>query len=164
MRWIGCHGISGRLAIVPHAVDHAVSPCRQQPGLRTPLRAAGSLDRGGDDLAAIGLMRYPQLRIVYVASIRVMAAATFVTWQGAPSLLSATATALSIIGRMQGDERRLRLSLLASTPFWAGDVLVASFPGLIAWRPARRCCNGARPMGSSAHCRLGLAASSCGVA
>jgi hypothetical protein len=34
---------------------------------------------------------------------------------------------------MQGDERRLRLSLLASTPFWAGhDVLVASFPGLIA--------------------------------
>jgi Bacterial inner membrane protein len=122
------------------------------------------LDRGGDDLAAIGLMRYPQLRIVYVASIRVMAAATFVTWQGAPSLLSATATALSIIGRMQGDERRLRLSLLASTPFWAGDVLVASFPGLIAWRPARRCCNGARPMGSSAHCRLGLAASSCGVA
>ena len=24
MRWIGCHGMSGRLAIVPDAVDHAV--------------------------------------------------------------------------------------------------------------------------------------------
>jgi hypothetical protein len=55
------------------------------------------------------------------------------TWQGVPSLLSATATRLSIIGRMQGDERRLPLSLLASTPFCAGhDVLVASLAGLIA--------------------------------
>ena len=84
-------------------------------------------------LAAIGRVRYPKLRILYVALIPVMAAATFATWQGVPSLLSATATAFSIAGRLQGGERRLRLLLLASTPFWAGhDLLVASFPGVIA--------------------------------
>jgi len=113
MRWIGCHGMSGRLAIVPDAVDHAVGLCRNNLAFAVHY---GLLDHwtavamnglmAVQTLAAIGLMRNPQLRIVYVAPIPVMAAATFVTWQAVPSLLSAAATALSIIGRMQGDERR----------------------------------------------------------
>ena len=87
MRWIGCHGMSGRLAIVPDAVDHAVGLCRNNLAFAVHY---GLLDHwtavamnglmAVQACAAIGLMRYPQLRTVYAAPIPVMAAATFVLY------------------------------------------------------------------------------------
>jgi hypothetical protein len=84
-------------------------------------------------VAAIGLVRYPRLRLGYFAVMPVMVGVAFLTWQGSPSFLSAAATALSTLGRMQGSETVLRTLLLASTPFWAGhDLVVGSLPGVIA--------------------------------
>ena len=84
-------------------------------------------------VAAIGLVRYPRLKLAYFAIVPLMVCATISTWQGLPSSLAAAATALSIAGRMQGNETFLRGLLLASTPFWAThDLLVGSLPGLIA--------------------------------
>jgi hypothetical protein len=84
-------------------------------------------------VVATGLVRWPQLRVVYYALMPVVAGASFATWQGWPSLLSTAATTLSTIGRMQRNERLLRALLLASMPFWAAhDLLVGSLPGLAA--------------------------------
>jgi hypothetical protein len=84
-------------------------------------------------VAAIGLVRYPRLRLAYFALVPAMAGVTFLTWQGSSSFLSATAAALSTAGRMQGSQTLLRILLLGSTPFWAGhDLVVGSLPGLIA--------------------------------
>ncbi len=88
---------------------------------------------GVQTVVAIMLVHLPQLRWVYYALMPVLALASLATWQGLPSFLSAAATALSTIGRMQTSETRLRLLLLASTPFWAAhDLIVGSLPGLIA--------------------------------
>jgi Bacterial inner membrane protein len=91
----------------------------------------------------------------------VLALASVITWQGLPSLLSATATTLSTIGRMQTNDTALRVLLLTSTPFWAAhDLIVGSGPGLIAdvlsmaigammllrRSPAMRTAPGRRPM------------------
>jgi len=82
---------------------------------------------------AIPLERAPQLRWAYYAVIPALALASVLTWQGLPSLLSVTATALSTLARLQTQERGLRLLLLASTPAWAlHDVIVGSVPGLAA--------------------------------
>ena len=84
-------------------------------------------------VAAIVLVRRPELRPAYFALMPVLAAVSFATWQGLSSLLAAAATALSTIGRMQINETALRLFLLASTPFWtAHDLVVGSLPGLVA--------------------------------
>ena len=84
-------------------------------------------------VAAIGFVRFPQLRLAYFALVPVLVCAAAVTWQGAPSLLSAAATSLSTIGRIQHNETFLRALILASTPFWAGhDLMVGSLPGLLA--------------------------------
>jgi hypothetical protein len=84
-------------------------------------------------VVAIGLVRWPSLRLGYYALMPAVAAISFATWQGLPSLLAAAATMLSTIGRMQGNETVFRGLLLASTPFWAAhDLLVGSLPGLIA--------------------------------
>ena len=84
-------------------------------------------------VVAIMLVRRPRLRWAYYALMPVLAVAGIVTWQGLPSFLSAVATTLSTIGRMQTNERALRVLLLASTPFWAAhDLIVSSLPGLTA--------------------------------
>ena len=84
-------------------------------------------------VVAIMLDRRPKLRWAYYALMPVLALAGLVTWQGLPSLLSAAATTLSTIGRMQTNETTLRLLLLASTPVWAAhDLVVGSLPGLVA--------------------------------
>jgi Bacterial inner membrane protein len=83
--------------------------------------------------AAIGLVRWPRLRLAYYLLMPVVAGASLATWQGVPSLLAAAATALSSIGRMQSNETFLRALILASTPFWAAhDSVVGSLPGLVA--------------------------------
>jgi Bacterial inner membrane protein len=79
------------------------------------------------------LVRLPRLRWAYYALMPVLAMASLITWQGLPSFLSAAATTLSTIGRMQSSETVLRVLLLASTPFWtAHDLVVGSLPGLVA--------------------------------
>jgi hypothetical protein len=84
-------------------------------------------------LAAIWIVRSPQLRWIYYALIPLLAALSLATWHGLPSFLAAMATAFSTIGRMQGNETIMRVLLLASTPFWAAhDLAVGSLPGLIA--------------------------------
>jgi len=83
--------------------------------------------------AAIGIERWPRLRIAYFALIPVVAGATLVTWHGWPSMLAAAATALSTIGRIQRNEMLLRAMLLATTPLWAmHDLAVGSLPGFVA--------------------------------
>jgi hypothetical protein len=84
-------------------------------------------------VAAIWLVRSPRSRLAYYALMPVVAGAALASWQGAPSFLSAAATTLSTIGRMQLNETAFRALLLASTPLWAAhDWLVGSLPGLIA--------------------------------
>jgi Bacterial inner membrane protein len=84
-------------------------------------------------VVAILLVGRPRLRWAYYALMPVVAAASLITWQGWPSFLSAAATTLSTIGRMQANEVVLRALLLASTPFWAAhDLAVGSLPGLVA--------------------------------
>jgi Bacterial inner membrane protein len=82
---------------------------------------------------AILLVRTPRLRWAYHALAPALALASLMTWQGLPSFLSAAATALSTLGRLQTNEVILRALLLASTPFWAAhDLVVGSLPGLVA--------------------------------
>jgi hypothetical protein len=84
-------------------------------------------------IVAIWLIRWPRLRLAYYALMPVVAGASIATWQGSPSFLSAVATTLSTIGRMQRNETFLRALLLASAPFWAvHDLIVGSLPGLVA--------------------------------
>ena len=84
-------------------------------------------------VVAILLVRLPSLRWAYYALMPVLALASVLTWQGLPSFLSAAATTLSTIGRMQTNEIVLRVLLLASIPFWtAHDLIVGSLPELIA--------------------------------
>jgi hypothetical protein len=84
-------------------------------------------------VVAIMLVRQPRLRWAYYALMPMLVLASVVTWQGVPSLLAAAATTLSTIGRMQTNDVILRALLLAATPFWAvHDLIVGSFPGLIA--------------------------------
>ena len=88
---------------------------------------------GVQTVVAIALVHRPGLRFVYYTLMPVLVLATFVTWQGLPSVLSLTATMLSTVGRMQTNETALRVLMLASTPFWAAhDLVVGSLPGLIA--------------------------------
>jgi Bacterial inner membrane protein len=95
--------------------------------------AAMNMGLGVQTLVAIGLVRQPRLRWAYYALMPLLLAATAMTWQGWPSLLSATATALSTLGRMQRNETALRILMLASAPFWAAhDLMVGSLPGLVA--------------------------------
>jgi hypothetical protein len=83
--------------------------------------------------AALGLAGSPRQQLGHLALMTVMAAIAALTWQGLPSLLSAAAALLSMLGRMHGKDTLLRALLLAALPFWAGhDVLVGSLPGLIA--------------------------------
>lgn len=88
---------------------------------------------GVQTLVAMGLERRPRLRSLYCALIPLLLGAAAMTWQGRSSLLAGTATALSTLGRMQGNETALRILLLASAHVWsAHDLLVGSLPGLVA--------------------------------
>jgi len=88
---------------------------------------------GVQTVVATWLVRWPWLRWPYYALMPALGAASLATWHGLPSVLAATATALSTIGRMQRNELVLRMLLLASTPCWtAHDLMVGSLPGLVA--------------------------------
>jgi Bacterial inner membrane protein len=88
---------------------------------------------GAQTVVVIMLVRQPRLRWAYYALMPVLTFASAVTWQGVPSFLAAAATTLSTIGRMQTNDVILRVLLLAATPLWVvHDLIVGSFPGLIA--------------------------------
>jgi hypothetical protein len=69
---------------------------------------------GVQTVVAMMLVRQPGLRWAYYALMPVLALASVVTWDGPPSFLSAGATTLSTLGRMQTNETVLRVFLLAS--------------------------------------------------
>ena len=88
---------------------------------------------GVQTVVAIWLVRWPRLRWAYYALMPALGGASLMTWHGLQSVLAATATVLSTIGRMQRNELVLRMLLLASTPCWtAHDLMVGSLPGLAA--------------------------------
>lgn len=88
---------------------------------------------GVQTVVALGLARCPRLRWTYYALIPVLLVTAAITWQGWPSLLSTSATTLSIFGRIQANEFALRALMLASAPLWAAhDIWVGSLPGLLA--------------------------------
>jgi Bacterial inner membrane protein len=59
---------------------------------------------GVQTVVAIWLVRWPRLRWAYYALVPALGAASLITWHGLPSVLAATATALSTIGRMQRND------------------------------------------------------------
>src|SRR5262249_4648640 len=65
-------------------------------------------------VVAIIRVRQPRLRWAYYALMPVLVLAGVITWQALPSLLAATATTLSTIGRMQTKDVVLRLDLTRS--------------------------------------------------
>jgi hypothetical protein len=88
---------------------------------------------GVQTMLALLFVDVPRLRWLYYALIPAPIAIGLMTWHGMPSLLAATATMLSTLGRMQRGEQALRVLLLASAPVWAAhDLVVGSAPGLIA--------------------------------
>lgn len=70
-------------------------------------------------------------RRVGLVFLPVVAAISYATWIGVPTLLAFTAVALIMIGRLQSDTLRLRILLLAAAPFGMGyDLLVGAAPAL----------------------------------
>ena len=87
---------------------------------------------GAQTLVAIWLERWSGLRWVSYAFMPLLLWATAMTWHGRASLLSAAASALSALGRMQRNETALRVLWLASAPVWAAHSCGGIAPGLVA--------------------------------
>ena len=82
---------------------------------------------------AMHLVERPRLRWVYYSLIPALAVVIPITWHGLPSLLAGFAAALSAVGRLQVNERYLRIWLLTSATVWLGhDFIVGSLPGMVA--------------------------------
>jgi hypothetical protein len=74
----------------------------------------------------------PELRFLGVACLPTVAAISYATWCGLPSMLALAAVTLIMVGRMQHDTLRLRLLLLAASPFgMAYDIIVGATPALV---------------------------------
>jgi hypothetical protein len=95
----------------------------------------------GAGVASVGAMQSaiaflggerPWLRWVSVACLPVVMAIGYATWSGLPSAFALAAVTLIIIGRMQRDTLRLRVLLLAASPFGMGyDILIGAAPALV---------------------------------
>lgn len=84
-------------------------------------------------LAAIPLGSRPGFRIIYLATLPVIAGGLAATWQGPQSAFAALALAFMSLGRYQRTERSFRLWFLVALPCWFGhDLMVGSVPALIA--------------------------------
>jgi hypothetical protein len=74
----------------------------------------------------------PELRLFGIACLPTVAAISYATWSGLPSIFALTAVTLIMVGRMQHDTLRLRLLLLSAAPFgMAYDILVGATPALV---------------------------------
>ena len=86
---------------------------------------------GMQAMAAIPLGSRPGFRVVYLATLPLIAAAMMASWHGLPSFFAALGLALTSVGRYQLDVTRFRTLILTSIPAWsAHNVLVGSVPGL----------------------------------
>jgi hypothetical protein len=72
---------------------------------------------------------HPLLRQAMLGFLPLVAGITWLTWIGLPSLFAGMALTLIMLGRLQLDEIRMRLFLLAAAPFgMAYDFAVGSLP------------------------------------
>jgi hypothetical protein len=86
---------------------------------------------GMQALAAIPLGSRPGFRVVYLATLPLIAAAMLTSWHGLPSFFAALGLALTSVGRYQLDVKLFRTLILTSIPAWSvHNVLVGSIPGL----------------------------------
>jgi hypothetical protein len=80
-------------------------------------------------LSTLHLSAERRLRFIAFAFLPIPGFIAAATWVGVPSLLAATALTLIMIGRMQSDEYRMRLVLLAAAPIgMAHDLMIGSLP------------------------------------
>lgn len=68
--------------------------------------------------AAIPIERWPRLRLACYGFLPFIVVGAIATWQGPASWLPTIGQLLVTIGRLQTDEGRLRLLILAGSPFW----------------------------------------------
>jgi len=78
---------------------------------------------------ALAANDHPVIRRLAWSLLPLPALIAWVTWTGVPTLFATTALTLMMIGRMQRSETRLRLVLLAATPFgMVHDAMIGSLP------------------------------------
>lgn len=84
-------------------------------------------------LLAIPLGERPGFRVLYLATLPLIAGALYVSWSGLPSAFAAIGFAFVSLGRYQLSTIRFRVLLLIAVGPWAAhNVAVGSIPGLIA--------------------------------
>jgi hypothetical protein len=80
---------------------------------------------------SIWVAGHPRLRVALLGFLPLVAGVTWATWGGLPSLFAGTALTLIMLGRLQRDEIRMRVFLLAASPFgMTYDLLIGSLPAL----------------------------------
>lgn len=78
-------------------------------------------------MACLAFGTHPRLRYLGYGLAGLMVAASIVTWQGLISLLCTSGNVVIAFGRLQTDANRMRLLVLAGTPFWLlHDILIES--------------------------------------
>jgi hypothetical protein len=78
-------------------------------------------------IACLAFGTHPRLRYLGYGLAALMVAASIVTWQGLISLLCTGGNVVIAFGRLQTDANRMRLLVLAGTPFWLlHDILIES--------------------------------------
>jgi hypothetical protein len=76
-------------------------------------------------------IRHPRRRTAMLAFLPLVAGVVWLTWGGIASMFAGGALAITMLGRLQHDEVRMRIVLLAAAPFgMAYDVLIGSAPAL----------------------------------
>lgn len=84
-------------------------------------------------VAAIPLGTRKGFRLVYLATIPVIAIIMAVSWQGVPSIFASLGLATISLGRYQTRIIPFRGLLVACVPFWVvHNLLVGSVPGLVS--------------------------------
>jgi hypothetical protein len=74
----------------------------------------------------------PWLRQAGFVFLPVVGVIVYASWSGIESLFALAAVTLIMVGRLQRDMLRLRILLLAATPFGIGyDILVGALPALL---------------------------------
>ncbi|MDQ7251298.1 YgjV family protein [Dongia sedimenti] len=83
-------------------------------------------------MACLAFGTHPRLRMLGYGLAGLMIALSIVTWQGLISLLSTTGNVVIAIGRLQVKADRMRLLVLAGTPFWILHDLIIASPVVLA--------------------------------
>jgi hypothetical protein len=84
-------------------------------------------------LAAIPLGERPGFRLVYLATLPLIAGGLAASWHGSASVFAALGLVLVSLGRYQLGTVPFRILILCSIPCWTGhNLLTGSVPGLIS--------------------------------